>query len=679
MSKTIRISGLPTSGAKAFYLIEQGILPCLCIFSNNEDCETFAEELKAMGMVNDRIPEIVLFTHNKPERMTALYSLVEGKSDFVLTTDEEINKFTLSRDGFKVIKLSSGKNYERDNVIKDLSDLGYERVDYVDAAGQYAVRGEIVDLWSPQAGLPYRIVFYEDKIESIREFDFESQRSRETLEECLLIPSKEFETQGNLKEFLPKDISIFIDANVADEVMPSWVNSYPTTRIEPLSGNNMGFYPVTRTHGNFDMFIKQVNEWSAEKMRIFILCSNEGEQKRLVEMADERTDLDRQNIEILPARLNSGFYQPRKKIAVLSFNEIFSALDKPIRLPKFKSGNVLEGLWEISPGDYVVHEKYGIGKYGGLEQITIGENKSDYLFIEYQGNDRLFVPVSDFRKVQKYIGLEGKRPRLYSLDTVAWEHTKQHAHKDAIEIAKELYELYSQKKKIKGHSFKGDSEFENTLSTSFLYEETPDQKRAIEEVKKDMQSPYPMDRLVLGDVGFGKTEIAVRAALKCTMDSKQVILLCPTTILAEQLYWTFTERLKTFPVNIALITRFQSKSEQKKIVIDIRKGLVDIVIGTHRLLQKDIILKDLGLLIVDDEHRFGVKQKEKIKLFKKNVDVLMLTATPIPRTLSMALSGIRDLSLIETPPTKSCVWMEVSFLRISPVILIASSRRPVCV
>jgi len=652
MSKTSLVSGLPTSGAKAFYLIDQKIQPCLCIFSNSEDCETFLEELNAMGMVKmTGNAKIASFTNDTAERMTALYSMINGGIDFILTTQETINNLTLRKESFKILDLSSGRNYERDSVIKYLVETGYERVDYVDSAGQYAVRGEIVDAWSPQTELPYRLVFYDDRIESIREFNFESQRSKKTAEKCSLIPAKELESGGTLKEFLPENITSFIDENVPVETLPSWLNHYPSIRIEPLSENNLGFYPVTKYCGNFDIFIRNVREWFAKDMQMFILCSNDGEKKRLAEMLDERNDLlDKGNIEILTAQLNNGFYQSQKKIVVVSFNEIFSAYDKPIKLPKFKSGRVLEGLWEITPGDYVVHEKHGIGKYCGLKQIAIGENKTDYLFIEYRGNDRLFVPVSDFRKVQKYIGIEGKRPRLYSLDTVAWEHAKQHARKGASEMAKKLYQIYTQRKKIAGHSFKGEPELETTLAASFLYEETSDQKRAIEEVQSDMQKPYPMDRLVLGDVGFGKTEIAVRTALKCVIDSKQVALLCPTTVLAEQHYRTFNERLKTFPVNIALLTRFQSKKEQQKIAIDIKKGLADIVIGTHRLLQKDILFKDLGLLLVDDEHRFGVKQKEKIKLFKQNVDVLMLTATPIPRTLSLALSGIRDMSLIETPP-----------------------------
>ncbi|MCI0474570.1 MAG: transcription-repair coupling factor, partial [Ignavibacteria bacterium] len=383
-------------------------------------------------------------------------------------------------------------------------------------------------------------------------------------------------------------------------------------------------------------------------------CDNAGQQERLLDVFDEN---DLENLPaVFIARLNSGFNYPDRKVVIVCYHEIFSTTGRPVRFPKFKQGRTLEGLWEISSGDYVVHEKYGIGKYRGLKRITIENNQSEYLMIEYRGGDKLYIPIVDFHKVQKYIGIEGRRPKLYSLDSVGWERDKVRAQKSAGDIARQLYEMYTNRKLTYGFGFDRDTEFEHNLSSTFMYKETSDQLRSVEEVKTDMQSDYPMDRIVLGDVGFGKTEVAVRAAFKCALSSKQVAFLAPTTVLAEQHYQTFKERLGSFPVNVAVLTRFQSKSAQKKILADLKKGMIDIVIGTHRLLQNDVFFKDLGLLIIDDEHRFGVKQKEKIKFLKyskdnKNlVDVLSLTATPIPRTLSMAFSGIKDMSVIETPP-----------------------------
>jgi transcription-repair coupling factor (superfamily II helicase) len=347
--------------------------------------------------------------------------------------------------------------------------------------------------------------------------------------------------------------------------------------------------------------------------------------------------------------LSQGFCLEKEKLICISSREMLYK-KKPASFPKIKGGRRLEGIWEISAGDYVVHEKYGIGRYVGLKTISRDNSVSEYLCVEYRNGDKLYVPPDEIKAVKKYVGVEGIKPKLYSMDTLAWERVKSRVREAAKEFAKELLKLYAQRSLIKRKPFGPQTNWEKELKDSFPYEETLDQLKAIEDIDNDFQKPYPMERLVCGDVGFGKTEVAVRASFKVVQEGMQAAVLSPTTVLAQQHYNTFHQRLSIFPTKVAVISRFQTKLKQKEILKDFEDGHVDIIIGTHRLLQKDVNFKNLGLLIVDEEHRFGVKQKEKIKSVKKNIDILMLSATPIPRTLSSALSGFRDLSLIETPP-----------------------------
>ncbi|MFN3966679.1 MAG: transcription-repair coupling factor, partial [Endomicrobiia bacterium] len=575
-------------------------------------------------------PEIFTFPENdEHQRILTIFSLLNKKPAkyFILSTENSLKKKTIFKEKFETLNFTLGKIYSREKIVEFLNRSGYTRTDFIDDVSQYAIRGEILDIWSAQSENPYRITFEENRVESIKEFDIITQRSETLKTEYTILPAKEYDTNSLLTDYINKEINLLKEREI-------FLDDY---------------FPNINFQKNIELFINELKNLQNQKYEIVLFSENTGEQERLLDLLEEngqQTD----KFKFFIGKLHSGFYSPAKKLCFITYNEIFGRFLRRYQLPKFKLGRPLEGLWEISQGDYVVHEKYGIGKFCGLKQISIGENTSEYIQIEYKGKDKLYVPVSDFHKVQKYIGIEGKWPKLYSLDSALWERAKIRAKESASGLAKELYQLYTERKSIQGYSFPEDTEFEKILADSFIYTETPDQIKAIEEVKKDMAKPYPMDRLILGDVGFGKTEVAIRAAFKCALVSKQTAVLAPTTVLAEQHYNVFLERLKSFPVNIAMLTRFQSKKEQKRIVDDIKHGIIDIVIGTHRLLQKDIIFKNLGLLIIDEEHRFGVEQKEKIKLLKKSIDVLSLTATPIPRTLSMALSGIKDISLIESPP-----------------------------
>ena len=353
-------------------------------------------------------------------------------------------------------------------------------------------------------------------------------------------------------------------------------------------------------------------------------------------------------MEFIVGPLRSGFFS--KDLFVATNAEIFGRQRHRPRLPKFKSGAIVREVQDIKRGDYVVHEHYGIGRYKGLELLHAGGHDAEYLRVEYAKGDKLYVPLYDLKQIQKYSGSEGGSPRLSSLDTSTWERVKARVQESIQALAKDLVRLHAMRAALPGHAYPEDSHLEQEFAASFLYDETPDQIKAIEDVKKDMEASRPMDRVVLGDVGYGKTEVAMRAAMKAISDSKQVAVLVPTTILAEQHFQTFKQRFADYPARIGLLSRFQSAKEEKETLVAMANGALDIVIGTHKLLQKGIVFHDLGLLVIDEEHRFGVKHKEQIKKLRQHLDVLTLTATPIPRTLSFALSGMRELSIIESPP-----------------------------
>ncbi len=419
---------------------------------------------------------------------------------------------------------------------------------------------------------------------------------------------------------------------------------------------------ISSYFGNLDLFAKDLEKWQKEKQRIIILVRNEGRAQRLGEILEERgvkrfttgrieeyTHL-KSTIFISYGYLNYGFRLPNLKTVFITDQEIFGKeRNKRYRLTRRKS-EPFSTIMDISSGDYVVHIEHGIGIYRGIINLTVKGVKQDYLLIEYAQGDKLYVPVDQFDLVHKYIGIKDKTPKIYRLGGVSWGKAKGKAKKSIQKLARELYNLYVARKEIRGFAFSKDSNWQQELEMSFPYEETYDQLQALSEVKADMEIVKPMERLVCGDVGYGKTEIAIRAAFKAVLDGKQVAILAPTTILVQQHYDTFRERMNPFPINIDMLSRFRTRQEQKKVIEDLEEGKVDIIIGTHRLIQNDIRFKDLGLLIVDEEQRFGVLHKERIKKLKESIDSLALTATPIPRTLHMSLIGVRDLSVINTPP-----------------------------
>jgi transcription-repair coupling factor (superfamily II helicase) len=428
-------------------------------------------------------------------------------------------------------------------------------------------------------------------------------------------------------------------------------------------GNVVHFMSKTMQnfHGQMKLLKSEVERWLKARFHVVFLASNEERSRHLARvLADEGIEASRVSRDtpalspkpaIMEANLHSGFELVTMRLVVITEQEVFTKLQRSVRRPKvMNNAERIKSYQELKVGDYVVHVNHGIGRYMGIETLSVGGVHKDYLHIKYAGNDKLYVPIDQIDLVQKYIGADEKEPKIYSLGGNEWSRVKSRVRSAVKDIAEDLVKLYAQRQAMPGYAFSPDTEYQREFEALFPYEETPDQLRAVEEIKRDMEQPRPMDRLLCGDVGYGKTEVAIRAAFKAVMDHKQVAVLVPTTILAQQHFETFRGRFSGYPVRIEVLSRFRSRQEQAKVIRGLKDGTVDIVIGTHRLLSKDIQFRDLGLLIVDEEQRFGVSHKEKLKRLKANVDVLTLTATPIPRTLHMSLLGVRDLSIIETPP-----------------------------
>ena len=470
---------------------------------------------------------------------------------------------------------------------------------------------------------------FEEEIEDLMEETRKLQGDAERKEEVAPSPSLIWQS--------PEDVLQRIDRFQVVENVGLREKGKETIDI-PMSGQEAFYSRVS-------LLKSRIKEYQSKGFSVHVFCNSQSQKNRLLELVD----LDSLQVKTEIGSLSSGFTFPELRLAVLSDHQIFSRYLRPARKRRFKEGLALSSYSALSDGDFVVHVDFGIGRYAGLKDITVDKRKRDCLLILYQGEDKLYVPIEEFNRVHKFVGKEGK-PSVSRLGGTSWERLKKKTKKAIQDMARELIELYAERKAKPGFAFSPDGVWMAELESSFPYEETPDQIQAIKQLKSDMETSVPMDRLVCGDVGYGKTEVGIRAAFKCVMDGKQVAVLVPTTILAQQHLMTFCERLKDFPVRVEMLSRFKSRKEQKQIVDDLQKGKVDIVIGTHRLLQKDIEFKDLGLVIIDEEQRFGVAHKEKLKKLKRLVDVLTLTATPIPRTMQLSLYGARDLSIINTPP-----------------------------
>ncbi len=698
------------------------------------------------------------------ERLKILKTLRTGRNCIVVApVSAAVKKITPHR-SFEsaAFRISMGDDLNLQEMKEKLVKLGYERMELVDTKGQFSIRGGIVDIFTPDSELPYRIELFDTEVDSIRTFDVNTQRSMENIQAVDIFPAEQMladkavfndaaenlhkeysaqikrllkkgeqwqETARNLEkrrdqlcEYIrnvsnlqllenylhyfygetehlwdymeegivivddPDRICEYLDARAAElkddfqiflergQAVPKDMElisgkedffkiyrKSPVYVLTPFTKTVKGAGELTEVHsvqsrqmvafgGRMELLESELKDYVRKKYRIVITASSKERLDNLKEFADRIGLQDR--IIFKEGILSSGMDFPAQKLCYITENDIFSGqkLSRKRRKKKKNKSEQIQSFADMKTGDYVVHENHGIGKFLGIEQLTVQGEQKDYLKIKYAGNDMLYVPVEQMDMIQKYIGTDGAAPKVNKLSGGEWKAVKAKAKAAIAQMAQELLQLYAQRKMQKGHAFGEDTVWQKEFEEAFPYTETDDQLRAIEEIKEDMERPSAMDRLLCGDVGFGKTEVAARALFKCIADGKQAAVLVPTTILANQHYYTLKERFEQFPLKVEMLSRFRSDKQQDEIVDQVNRGQIDLIIGTHRLLSKDVKFKDLGLLVIDEEQRFGVAHKEKIKQLKQNVDVLTLSATPIPRTLNMSLTGIKDMSLIEEPP-----------------------------
>lgn len=705
----------------------------------------------------------------KAQRIDVLNSLSKNEKGIIIVPLAGLRKILPPKELWQKYLLEWKVDEDIDllDTLDKLVRMGYERVDMVSSPGEFSIRGGIIDIYPLTEEHPIRIELFDDIIDSIRNFEIDTQRSidkrkavtvapvnefvlenehmdaiierleeklaksltrlkDENLKELLVLETKKdieqlengqlpesvfkylslaYDSPASLLDYLPDDAIICIDEisrvveirESLDKEEAEWKTSllgegkivhdldtaHDIPRImqkskcpilyfslflrhvpntNPQNIINIAYKQMQNFHGQMPILKNEVERWKKAGFTIVFLGENEKRTEKLASVFDDYSIEYVMNFEgeklipgqgqIVQGTLTSGFELPIYKLAVIVESELFVNRKKKSRTRKQKLSNAerIKSYSDLKIGDYVVHVNHGIGKYLGIETLEIDGIHRDYLKIKYKGTDQLFVPVEQIHLVQKYVAPEGKEPKLYKLGGTEWKRVRKKVESSVKDIAEDLIKLYAERQATKGYAFSPDSDLQREFEASFPYKETEDQLRSVEEIKRDMERPRPMDRLLCGDVGYGKTEVALRAAFKAIVDGKQVAFLVPTTILAQQHYETMMERFQDYPIKIGMLSRFRTRKEQQETIKGLKNGTIDIVVGTHRLLSKDVQFHDLGLLIIDEEQRFGVAHKEKIKQMKTNVDVLTLTATPIPRTLHMSMLGVRDLSVLETPP-----------------------------
>ena len=597
----------------------------------------------------------------------------------------------------KTVSVKVGQEIEVETLVGQLTDLGFERVDYVYEPGQFATRGSIVDVYSFASEYPYRIDFFGDEVDSIRLFEVESQLSKEKKQLVQIVPelTQTVENAISFMDFIPEETVVWVkDLQwVREQIQKIHEDAVSPLAKEAYEGDPKDLVDLERRlldgaefakraldfrriefgskpvgvpqatlefeisvqpifHKNFDLVSATFKDYLKDGYQLFICSDSMKQTDRLKDIFEERGDA----ISFTPVNrtLHEGFVDHTLRYCIFTDHQLFDRFHKyNLRSDKARSGKVTLSLKELNQfemGDYVVHIDHGIGKFAGLVRIPNGDTTQEVIKLIYQNEDVVFVSIHSLHKISKYKGKEGEAPRISKLGTGAWEKIKERTKTKIKDIARDLIKLYSQRKQEKGYRYSPDSFMQHELEASFLYEDTPDQLKATQDVKGDMESDRPMDRLICGDVGFGKTEVAVRAAFKAVADNKQVAVLVPTTVLAYQHFQTFKKRLKEFPCKVDYLSRARTAKDTSRILKELAAGEIGILIGTHKIIGKSVKFKDLGLLIIDEEQKFGVSVKEKLRQLKVNVDTLTMTATPIPRTLQFSLMGARDLSVIQTPP-----------------------------
>lgn len=696
--------------------------PVLFISYSENEAENVKDDLLSLGVEDELLffPPIEIFPHKQvysddisvSYRMSTFEKLAESTKYICISTSKALSKIFSENQTHKRKKeiIKKGKEKKFDSFIAQLSDFGYQRQSLVDRMGEFCVRGGIIDVFPFSSENPLRIEFWGNEVESIREFDLESQRSIKSVDEVVFFPIEkdEMETTGSEKNIFsekrikiensffgllskntivvleePKlilkeidDLQVKIEkyyhlgetdfSNVTRR-SPYFISSEINQFISGFQKINMTTVEIPQItkiefqiksqpnfNGNLKFLESHLYKIHEKKNGVssepsYFLCDYDEQANRMKELFED-LKIPTHIVQTVTCGLNSGFSIKEVGLDVITDSEFYGRKKQRKIRKKFKKGLTQDHLKTIKKGDFVVHEDYGIGIYYGLRKIRVGDNERECIKIIYKDNDVVYVPLDRMMRVQKYSAKEGTTPVLNKLGGNEWEKLKTRTKKKIQDIAKDLIAIYATRKAMDGFSFSKDSIWQKELEASFPYEDTRDQVQVTNEIKNDMESKRPMDRLICGDVGFGKTELAIRAAFKAVNDSKQVAVLAPTTILAHQHYRTFKSRVKNFPVQVDVISRFRLKKDVDKIIEKTSSGKIDILIGTHKILSNKLKFNNLGLLIVDEEQRFGVKQKEKLKSNNKTVDVITLTATPIPRTLHLSLMGARDMSVINTAP-----------------------------
>ncbi|WP_293982572.1 transcription-repair coupling factor [uncultured Clostridium sp.] len=619
-------------------------------------CSAYPYRVELFG---DEIESIRTFNIESQRSIDKIKKIEIFPAKEIIITDETI---ALGRDKLKEDFEAISKSDTDSERVEKLRNILNKNLESLEETSTF----ETIDSY-----LPYFCKETESLFDYLKDYFFivdDVQRCEGKLESTYLEFEENFTAFSQRGDIFPKQGELLISKDEVVELFKdkkiifleglvkknAWFNPYSSVNISEITLNNY--------QGQLDLLIDEILTKKTQGYKILILSGTRARGERLVGTLRDRgiessykdtiENIQYGEVVITFGNQLHGFEYPEYKLCLISDKEVFGEAKRKLKKTKSKKKGIakIKSFAELKPGDYVVHANHGIGVYKGIKQIEVAGHKRDYLDIVYDKGDKLYVPVDQLDLIQKYVGSEGKSPKVNKLGSAEWQKAKAKVRKSINEIAEDLVKLYAMRTTVKGHKFSKDTEWQKQFEDEFPYDETPDQLSSLEEIKADMESDKPMDRLLCGDVGYGKTEVALRAAFKAVMDGKQVALLVPTTILAEQHYKNMKNRFSDFPIKIDMVSRFRTAKEQKETLQKVKEGNVDILVGTHRLVSKDIEFKDLGLLIVDEEQRFGVKQKEKIKNIKKNVDVLTLSATPIPRTLHMSLSGVRDISVIETPP-----------------------------
>lgn len=709
--KTISMEGLRASAAPLYFstILKSYSQTFLFILSDAEEAGYFYHDLT---QVNGE--ENILFfpssfrravkyrqkdAGNEVLRADVLSRLQKGDNVAIVTYPEALAEMVVSSSTLSklTIQIALGNHVATEDLIQQLLDLGFVRVDYVYEPGQFALRGSILDIFSFSSEYPYRIDFFDDEVDSIRMFEVESQLSVTKQQQIVILPKLDDIGNGEMTSFLnllPADAVVALKdytwvydriratyeeaVSSQAKVESEWTDNPEQIKIPLLEGTEFSMQmlsfkwiefgikptrmpqavlkfqvsPQPLFHKNFDLVCSSFTDYLLKGYTIYLCTDSEKQAKRLKAIFEDRNESIQ--FTYVNKTLHEGFVDLDLKACFFTDHQIFDRFHKyNLRSDKARSGKVALTLKELSqfePGDYVVHIDHGVGKFAGLVRLPNGNSTQEVIKLVFKNDDVVFVSIHSLHKISKYKGKEGEPPKLNKLGTGAWEKLKDNTKRKIKDIARDLIKLYSMRKQEKGFCFSPDSFMQRELEASFLYEDTPDQLKATQDVKADMESAKPMDRLVCGDVGFGKTEVAIRAAFKAVTDNKQVAVLVPTTVLAYQHYQTFSERLKDFPCRVEYISRSRTGKALTAVLKDLEEGKINIIIGTHKLIGKSVKFKDLGLLIIDEEQKFGVSTKEKLRQLRVNVDTLTMTATPIPRTLQFSLMGARDLSVIQTPP-----------------------------